>query len=387
MDQISPVADPFSHAPAAAAAPGPARRPALALVSGRFRLAVTAEPAPGAWADATRQLLAWLGIDAEVAAPARARRLPRVADWAGAPATPDAPLFAPWLGWSPTAFQHGGLPGLPQALFAASYGIDHARGAPAGQGRTDIMLLSPHPAQCTADEAGAVPIPRAGVMKAMIAAARAEGRERIAILLSARQRNAVARQLMAAGSALTRERLALDILTIEDALPPLVAGARGWDAIIAMPDLRGTVFTLLADATGVRRAWPMLWRGRGGALTVTAEARGEGASRLALDAPALIHALALTLHDAGLGRPARRLHEAWARLRDSGVTTTGQGADAPYLSAVADADFLAMLCADKVVSKRPQQPWRALGGAESASPGSQSPALRVVPSVLVNSTR
>lgn len=378
MDQIIPVADQYRPAPCAP----PARRPALALVDTRLELAVPAEPAPPGWDEAVRRLLAWLGVAADIAAPARTRRLPRVTGWAGASASlPAAPLFAPWLGWSPAALQHGGLPGLPQALFAASYGIDHARAAPPGQGGVDIMLMSPHPAQCLAEEAGAVPVPRLAVMRAMIAAALAEGRERIAIILTARQRNAVARQLLAAGSRQARAGAALEILTIEDALAPLMAGARGWDAIIAMPDLRGTVFTLLAETSGVRGAWPMLWRGRGGALAVTAEARGEAVSRLALDAPALIHALALTLHEAGMAAAARRLHEGWARLRDSGVTTAAQAADAPYAKALADADFLAMLCAEKAVSKRPQQPWRALGVALSATRGSQSPALRIVPSV------
>jgi hypothetical protein len=103
-------------------------------------------------------------------------------------------------------------------------------------------------------------------------------------------------------------------------------------------------------------------------------------SRLPLDAPALIHALALTLHEAGMGRAAWRLHDAWARLRDSGVTSMGRGTDAPYVSAVADDAFLTMLCRDGAVSKRPQMPWRALKNAQIANSGGHLPTLRVVAS-------
>jgi hypothetical protein len=348
------------------------------VVSARFRLAQPDAPAPAAWDAATRDLLGWLGIDAEFVSAARPRRLARMAEWVGQTETP--PVFAPWIGWSPAAFQYGGLAGLPRALFVASYALDHPRGAAPGQGGTDMVLMSPHPAECIAEDAGSVPIPRAGVLQAMIAAARVEGRERIAIILHARQRNAVARLLMAAGRSLTRDDLTIDILTIEDALPPLIDNAQLWDAVIAMPDLRSTVFTLLAHASGVRGPWPMLWHGSDGLRMVTAEAPGEGRSQLALDAGVLIQALALTLGAAGARRAASRLHEGWARLRDSGITTAGRGTDGPYVTAVADSEFVALLCAGKAASRRPQPGWRALDGAINALVGSQIPTLRVVSS-------
>jgi hypothetical protein len=374
MDRSRPVADPFSQA-AVAAAP---RAPALAVVSARFRLSRPAAAAPDAWQSAARALLAWLRIEAEFVPEPPARRLPRIAEWSGS-GQAAAPVFAPWLGWSPAAFQFGGLSGLPQAQFAASYCIDHPRGGGLGQGGgADIVLMSPHPVLCMPEDTAGVPVPRAEVLRAMIAAARNEQREKLAIVVSARQRNAIARLLLAADRGLTREGLTLDILTIEEALPPLIAGGRPWDAIIAMPDLRGTVFTLLAETTGVRGAWPMLWHGRDGLRTITSEAPGDGMSRLPLDAPALIHALALALQAAGIDRPARRLHEGWARLRDSGVTTAGRDDAAPYVNAVADGEFIAMLCAGKAASQRPQSPWRALGAEENAPAGSQVLSLRVV---------
>lgn len=375
MDQISPHSRAMSGP---RLAPTPA--PVLTVLSSRLRLAQPEEPAPDVWAAALTQLLGWLRVDTEHLPPARPSRLPRMADWR---AVAGAPIFAPWTGWSPAAFQHGGIAGLPQAHYVASYLIDHLRGAAATarSGDCDMVLLSPHPAVCTAEYPGDVPIPRAGVMRAMICAARGEGRNRIAIILHARQRNAIARQLLASGKGLTGDGLAIDIFTIEDALPALMSGAAAWDAVIAMPDLRSMVFTLLGHASGVERAWPMLWfGGDGGLRLVTSEAPGEGASRLPLDAPALIHALALSLREAGLGRAAWRLHDGWARLRDSGVTTAGRGGDGPYDSVVADGAFLDLLVRDAAVSQRQQRPWRALKIAEETNSGSKFPQLRVVTS-------
>ncbi|HSJ77686.1 MAG TPA: hypothetical protein VK913_03025, partial [Erythrobacter sp.] len=172
---------------------------------------------------------------------------------------------------------------------------------------------------------------------------------------------------------------ALELLSIEEALRPMTGKAAGWDAIIAMPDLRGIVFTLLAEASNVRGPWPMAWYGSGQALlSFTGESAGEGLSRTALDAPALIQSLALALHHAGHRHAAWRLHEAWARLRDSGVTTPGRASPVPYVNTVSDGDFVAMLTSDRVASKRPVPVWRAIGRAEHPLAESRPAALRLV---------
>ncbi len=375
MDQTSPISD------APVLAPSPRNRPQLALVEARFRLVHPAGEIPEESRTALDALLGWVGIAAEIVPAERPRGLKRLGDWA-MPGT--TPVFAPWLGWSPAAFQHGGFAHLPQAQFVVSYLLDHPRAAPPGLGGLDLMLMSPHPAQCMAEDGGDVPVPRAGVLTAMIRAARAQRRERLAIIVTARQRNAVATRLLAAGKGLTGAGLTLDLLTLEEALPALMRARAPWDAVIAMPDLRSTVFTLLAHASGVCRAWPMLWfagEGARGLRLVTSEAPGEGASRLPLDAPALIHTLALTLQASGAERHAARLHEAWALLRDSGVTTAGHGqSGVPYAREVTDSAFVAMLCRGEAVSKRPQPVWRALHNNKNASGGSQTSHLRVISS-------
>ncbi len=360
MDQTSPSTN---HSPASAAR----GRAPLALVGGApLGLACPHDSAPHEWEAGLAQLLGWLGVALAGQPSANERQ--------------SAPVFAPWIGWSAAAFQHGGAPELPQAQFAASYGVDHPRGKALTRGGCDVVLMSPHPANC-APEAGIL-LPQPAVMCAMLAAAEAEGRGRIAIILHARQREAVAAMLQAAGNWAG----GLDILAIEEALAPLAGGRAPWDAIIAMPDLRSTVFTLLAETGGLRGPWPMLWcdgEATGPVVRlVTSEVAGcgHGAAVLPLDATALVLALALALDQAGAPRAALRLHEAWVRLRDSGVTTAGRGAgDAPYVNVISDAEFIALLRRPAAPARRPVQGWLALKkAAYVAKFGNRTAALRVI---------
>lgn len=378
MEKSSQTSDTFTNP--LGSTPCRSRRASLSLVNSPLRLAQPPEPAPDDWQQGLDGLLTWLGIDVEITVESRPRGLKQVAGWAiPAAASQGEPVFAPWLSWSPAAFQHGGVPGLPRAQWVASYLLDHGVGLASRQREIDCMLMSPHPATCIEDEAGTAPLPRTGVMKAMILAAKAEGRGKLAIIVHARQRNAIARQLLLADRTLTRDGITLEILAIEDALGPLMSGAAPWDAMIVMPDLRSIVFAMLAESTGVRGAWPMLWHGAHLSL-ITSEAAGEGLTRGPLDAVALIHALALSLNHAGFGHAAWRLHEAWARLRDSGVTTPVRGSAAPYVTSLSDPAFIYHLCNGMAVSKRSVPAWLALGGKPSEQFRSESLALRVVAS-------
>lgn len=331
-----------------------ARGAGLSLVTSGLVLARPEAPAPEAWQAGLARLFGWLGIAADLRAPAEA---------------PAAPVFAPWVATNPADFQLGGAPGLPRADFAASHLVEHARGRPLARGALDIALMSPHPAHCD-------PLPCPEVLAAMLRAARDEGRTRIAILCHARQCAALV--ALAGGEGQT-----VEILAIEDALPRLLRARAPWDAIIAMPEWRSTVFTLLGEANGLRRPWPMLWfaaEKEGGRVLrrVTCEAPGAGADPLPLDAPALVHALRLTLSETGAARAALRLHEAWARLRERGVTTAGSGAgDAPYASQVADAAFLEMLCREPV-GQPAHAPAAPSKSAKTAISGAQNPGLRIV---------
>ena len=179
--------------------------PGLAVASSPLRLAQDSDPIPHLWSAGLADLTCLLGAGtAFVPAPEIA-----------------APVFALWAGWSAAAFQNGGCAGLPDAQFVASYCINHGTCASQGRGGVDVVLVPPLPATCDAGEGG---LPGIGTLRAMILAAVAEGRERI--------------------------------------------------AIIAMPELRSIVFILLAETSGVRGPWPMLWHKRG-VRRVTSKVRGE----------------------------------------------------------------------------------------------------------------
>ena len=350
-------------------AAAPVRRvPGLALVSSPLRLAHDAEPVPQSWSAALAELAGFLGIDTA---------------WVPAPDAA-APVFAPWTGWSAAAFQNGGCARLPEAQFVASYCIDLGGGASGQPGGVDIALISPHPSVCKAQAAD---LPGTGTLRAMVRAAAAEGRARIAIVCHARQCGPLAALRLGEDPSLCGEGLSLDILAIEEALPALMAASAPWDAVIAMPDLRSIVFTLLGETSGVRGPWPMLWHSRG-VRRVTCETRSEGSvgeiGRMPLDAPALVHTLALTLKAAGKGGAALRLHAAWAQLRERGVTTAARGSDAPYATEVTDAEFITLLRRDGTAAHRTPVRWQALKDSHGINFGSQTPPLRVISANLAN---
>lgn len=342
--------------PAVLAAAAPRARPRLAVVNGGLRLCEPAAPLPADWRSAMTALAQWLEVPVQ-----------------HGPAP--APVFAPWTAWCPAAFQNGGAPDLPEALFAASYAIEHPRAVANPRARgVDVMLLSPHP---VAARCGGMPL--AETIEAMRAAAGSEGRERIAILLPARHRAA-----MSPGT-----EAQVDTLTPEEALPLLLRDPARWEAIIALPEQRGMIFALLAEVTGVRGPWPMLWHGRAGLAAITAEALaadgGAGDEPLPLDATLLAHALTLALREAGLSAAALRLHTAWTQLRGRGVTTPARGDPAPYATEVPEAEFIAMLSHCSAAPRHPQtSPWQALKNQPGLILGNPAPTLRIVSANLAS---
>ncbi|KPQ32703.1 MAG: hypothetical protein HLUCCX21_02210 [Porphyrobacter sp. HL-46] len=334
----------------------------LRLVGTRLQLKEPADCGHDDWNAGREKLLTWLGIELEQLPRAKAAGFKQVAHWAmSSSAAGTAPEFAPWHCFTPVAFQNGGLPGLPRAEWAASYIIDHGPGQVARLRTLDLALMSPHPAMCVADEGGAAPMPRLAVLKAMIGAARRETRCKLAIIVHAHQRNAMAKLLLLADRGLTREGITLEILSIEDALAPLLAEPDRWDAIIAMPDLRSIVMALLVQSSGVTSPWPMVWHGGRNLVLVASESLEQCGKSLGLDGSLLVHALALALRHAGLMPVAQRLYGAWARLRARGVVTEGRGARAPYVNRLEGAAFIDLVCGDVGAdTARPLQEWRAL---------------------------
>jgi len=375
MDRANQLPEPASLSRTLPLAPAASStRGGLRLVGGGLRLAEPVAAPDPQWQNAFAELLEWLGIAVEPVAAPRSVAFRKMADWArGAAGAGGAVQFMPWQVTSPVALQNGGQADLPGAEWIASYLFDHTVGTGSARAAPiDLMLMSPHPAVCVADEPGALPLPRPAITEAMLRAARAEGRSRIAIIVPAALRNGFARQLLAADRALTREGLELEVIAIEQTLGSLTLGRPKWDALIVMPELRSIVFALLAEATGIRAAWPMLWHGARGTMLVTSEALSEAGARLPLDAPVLVQSLAVTLHHAGMTAAARRLHEACVRLRDNGVVTPSRGSPAPYANTRSDSEFVNLICAGMGIGSRPVPQWRALGegpvGGTSAAP-------------------
>jgi hypothetical protein len=212
----------------------------------------------------------------------------------------------------------------------------------------------------------------------MIAAARAESRSRVAVIVPARCLGAATRLLLAAEPAPARAGLDFAVLSIEDALARLATGEPVWDAIIVLPELRGLIVTMLARQCKIAGPWPMLWHDRNRVLICGETPAGAGSGN-ALDATLLAQSLILAVQMAGHSPAARQLHEAWARLRDRGVTTARRGSDAPYVTQVSDADMVDLLCSDApVVSDRAIAGWKALSPVPQDRPTPCAPRLSLV---------
>ncbi len=345
----------------------------------RLTLDLCDPAAPADWHAALTTLLDAHRIALEAAAALRSGGLRQVARWAtGAGQAPPSPVFAPWQAFSPTALQNPlARAALPSAQWLVSYLFDPAPPRAGGAGCLDVMVASPHPAACLEDEAGHAPLPRKAVLNAMIAAARDEGRERLALIVPAHARSAMAQRLLAGDRALTRGDMALEIVAIEDAISRLIRSAETWDALIVMPECRSIIAAILAETSGVEGPWPLLWLDRG-LVRVACERIGESPAVRPLDAAVLVQALALAARHGGMGFAARRLAESWARLRDSGVTTPSRPVFAPYGKVVSDAEFIALAANHDYPAGRPVPGWKALAPLEGNSRTRSPVALTLV---------
>jgi hypothetical protein len=364
------------------ARPRPAHGPMLSLVAGSvLTLGQTSQPVPGDWQQALDRLAAWLDLDIRLIPVRPVSELRRAAAWASSIASAaTVPVFAPWQAVSPVALQGGGHAFLPRASWVASYLHDQGAGKKLKAGGLDVMLMSPLPAACPVDDECSAPMPRADAMQAMLQAARQEGRSRVAIIVDSRRRNPMVRRLLIAGRPAARDDLQIEVLTIEDALCHLVRHAGRWDAIVVLPDLRSLVFAMLAETTGIRSPWPMLWHQRDFS-GVSGEALDEADAVLPLNAPLLVQALALAASQAGMRQAAHRLQQGAARVWDCGIITPGRGSVAPYVTEVTDQEFIAQMCGGIAGSPRKPAPWRAIAPVQTAARPAARPALRLVSAI------
>jgi hypothetical protein len=361
--------------------PLPSRaRASLALAAvPTARLAVPAGDVPEAWQKGLDGLLDWLGIDlAEAPSPA-ARRFSQLTEWAGTPGSPSqAAVFAPWQTSSPASLLQPGAGGGAQATWMASYLFDYGAARLPRRSPLDVMVMSPLPWACQEEQAGHAPLPSLRLIQTMIAAAKAQGRCKLAIIADAASRNTITGQLLMADRALTREDIAIEIVPVEESLRTLVRQCEAWDALIVMPQWRSVTVALLAELSGVTQPWPLLWYRRG-LQRVTSEAAVPTSAAPGCDAPLLVLSLVAALQAQDQTFTARKLYNAAAQLWERGVATPGRPSEAPYARHLSDGEFLQHITlTPPAVGGRAPQLWRALTGAGCRSQPRTAPDLRLV---------
>ena len=344
-----------------------------------IRLALPQDPVPEAWQRGLKQLLDWLDLDMLPTITPASRRLQQFAHWATPGLTADnAAIFAPWHITSPVMLQKSDGGSAPQVTWLASYLFDYGASKMPRRGPFDLVLMSPHPAACQPAQAGDAPLPRLTLMKTMIAAAKAEGRRKVAIIVDADKRNAMTSQLLLADRALTRDDIALEILSVEDALGVLVRQPDCWDALIVMPQWRSVVFAVLAELSGIKQPWPLLWY-RKGLQLVTSEAIGPRGATQTFDGPLLVLGLIAAMQQQGQPHASQQLYEKAAQIWDRGVATPGRPSVAPYAHHLNDEEFLGQITkTPPATNHRPTQPWRLLTGRGPEESVSRKAKLRLV---------
>ncbi|WP_379923643.1 hypothetical protein [Erythrobacter sp. R86502] len=318
---------------------------------------------PEAWQQGLDQILEWLDLDLPIAVKSASTRLGQLAEWAAPGLGAEcAAVFAPWRVTSPAMLQNADGGSALQVTWLASYLFDYGAGKLPRGGPLDLVLMSPHPSACDQAQAGYSPLPRARLMRTMIAAAKAEGRRKLAIIVDAGSRNAMISQLLLADRSLTRDGIEIEILSVEDALGVLVRQLDCWDALIVMPQWRSIIFALLAELSRIKQPWPLLWYRRGLQL-VTSEAIGPRVGKQALDAPLLVLGLIAAMRQQGQPQAAQQLYEGAAQLWDRGIATPGRPSVAPYAHHLSDEEFLLQVIkAAPAKNHRPIQRWGLLTG-------------------------
>lgn len=359
--------------------PSRPRAPLVLATAPTARLALPAGAVPDAWRKGLDDLLSWLGIDVSASPSPSARRFSQLTEWAAAAGNPmSTAVFAPWQITTPASSSQPVAGSAAQATWIASYLFDYGAARLPRRSPLDVMVMSPLPWACEAEQAGQAPLPSPRLIKTMIAAAKAQGRRKLAIIVDAASRNTVTGQLLLVDRALTREDIDISIVPVEEALCTLVRHCEAWDALIVMPQWRSVTTALLAELSGITRPWPLLWYRRG-LERVTSEAVAGASGTAGLDAPLLVLSLAVALQEQGQTFASRKLYDAAAQLWERGVATPGRPSEAPYARHLSDTDFLQHLTlTSPVPSGRSPQPWRALAGPEHPRAPRTAADLRLV---------
>lgn len=333
----------------------------LTLVADRLVFARPSEGVPSEWSEAIEKLTRGLGVDADwLDSEPTSGIFEKARRAVGVSADKRAPVFAPWRVISPTSFQLGQTSlAVPEAQWVASYLFDFGPVCAGSHGALDLVLMSPCPQTCVTDDPLVGPLPKLSTLASMIRSASREGRKNLAIVVSEASRASLATRLLGFDAALNDASLDVEFISIEETVVEIQRGALDWDAMIVMPDTRGVVFAMLAQATGVTGPWPMLWFERGLRL-VTCEALDGATNNNALDATALMQSLALVARNSSRHFQAERFFKSWAAVRDTGVVTPARSSSAPYVNEIDEAAFIDRAASNGVQTSRPLPNWKGI---------------------------
>ena len=337
-------------------------RAELTLVSGSLAFSSPDQLLPAEWEQAIESLTGALGIDAHwVSSDQPVSLIEKARRAVGTGNALHTPAFAPWRIISPTVFQLGKENlAARDAQWVASYLFDFGAACPAANGSVDLVLMSPCPQTCVSDDPVVGPLPRLNTLASMVRAAADEGRKSLAIVVREAARATLATRLLGFDASLNEASINVEFVSIEEAVMKMQRGSLEWDAVIAMPELRGVVFAMLQQATGISGPWPMLWFDRGLRM-VTCEALDRAGVAIDLDATALVHSLALFAHHSASQYAAQQFFQSWATVRDSGVVTPARSSSAPYVNEIEEAAFIDRAASNGVHSSRPLPSWKGIG--------------------------
>lgn len=346
----------------------------LSLVGSGMTFARPDGEVPSVWEEAIEQITRGIGVEAHwVTNEAPSSLIERARRAVGAGSDAKVPIFAPWHAVSPTAFQLGqACEAEAGAKWVASYLFDFGPACSAKSGSVDLALMSPCPQVCVSEDAQIGQLPRLSVLAKMMRAAASEGRTNLAVVVRESARATIAARLLGFEPSLNETSFDVEFVSIEEAVMDIQRGAFDWDAVIAMPDLRGILFAMLAEHFDVPGPWPMLWFDRG-LRYVTCESFAGASQPSHFDATVLIQALALVAKHSGHHYTAKRLYESWAAVRDNGVVTATRSSSALYVNEIDEAALISRATHDRYSDTRPLPSWKGLACGQSSTCKAERP--------------
>lgn len=329
---------------------------------------------PAAWQTATMLLAQQFGFDVRQVPKRPALRMKKLIQWgSAASAQPPAPMFAPWRCGFPEALQQPRQLALPNASWVSTYVFGKQTRGRCWRNVTDIMLMSPLPGGCAPDDL----IPQPKLLQVMIEAARRENRRKVTIVTDARRRNGIIMHLLLLKLTDGRDRIAIEVSSIENVLSELADDPGSADAMVVLPDMRGLVLGILSETSDNSGPWPMVWHERDACL-ISCEALGDFCHTIPLNVSLLAQALALAANRTGLISTSEQLARAAATLGEWGDVRFGDRCAEDDRVRLSDEDLIKTLGRNIASGEGAHPIWQAVKPRSTLTKPNRSPGLKLV---------